>query len=258
MRSHTHRCLPKRSYSLVFRASRTLRAFELHARARKVARRSRKIPARRTYRVDDSSLANNIAWASPFASHPGDGVDTSVGDGVRRRRTGQKCAASSAWPSVPSLLSLHQAASVHLARHSRPIEILSHSLATVALRGLPRALLYHKKRGDRKSKTSLRRLGVYTRTAVLSQTDSRRRLLRLTRVVLCPRARSYVFTWRMFSTRRFGASCSIPARLKFNAGSRTSRYNTLFYLKRNVDTGKRTLAWRSKATLLLLTLRRTV
>ena len=52
---------------------------------------------------------------------------------------------------------------------------------------------------------------MYARTAVLSQTDSRRRLLRL-------------FTPRMFSSRRFGASCSVPARLKFNPRSRVSPY----------------------------------
>ena len=45
----------------------------------------------------------------------------------------------------PHSFSYTRAASVHLAWHSRPIEILSHSLATAALRGLPRALLYRKK-----------------------------------------------------------------------------------------------------------------
>ena len=86
--------------------------FELHARARKVARHSRKIPARRTYRVDDSSLANNPTWASHFASRPWDRVDTSVGDGLRPRRS---------FPYTG-------AASVNLAQRSRPIEILSLSL----------------------------------------------------------------------------------------------------------------------------------
>ena len=60
---------------------------------------------------------------------------------------------------------------------------------------------------------------------VFSQADPRRRSPRFA-WVLWPSTRSFMFTSRMFSSRRVGASCSIPARLKFKPGPRASCYNT--------------------------------
>ena len=117
------------------------------------------------------------------------------------------------------------AASVHLARHLQRLEILSHVF--IHSRRTPWLFAHSSTAAGKLGRVGLNgpvTTGGCAHKAVVSQSASRPRPLHLARVLY--RARFYLLTSRMFTSRRFGASCSIPARLKFNTGSRVSRYKS--------------------------------